>query len=182
MKRLILVVSLLLVGTSITSAAAQLPPGGHLHRRQRQCSRGQHRSNRRCRDHKGLQPADQRSVLSRRVGDEGSDGSVSGAGARIAVCVHRLLLDTDGSVFQSDINALAAAGITKGCNPPANDRFCPDESVTRGANGGVPGQSARSASNQSPTTSPTTTDRFLKRASTSCARPVITQGCNPPGE
>lgn len=40
--------------------------------------------------------------------------------------------DDDGSVFAADIEALAAAGITKGCNPPANDRFCPDDVVTRG--------------------------------------------------
>ena len=41
--------------------------------------------------------------------------------------------DTDGSVFAADIEALAAAGITKGCNPPVNDRFCPERAVTRGA-------------------------------------------------
>ena len=40
--------------------------------------------------------------------------------------------DDDGSIFESDINALAKAGITMGCNPPANDHFCPDASVTRG--------------------------------------------------
>ncbi len=40
--------------------------------------------------------------------------------------------DTGGSVFSTDIARLAAAGITRGCNPPANDRFCPDEPVTRG--------------------------------------------------
>jgi hypothetical protein len=38
--------------------------------------------------------------------------------------------DSDG-VFEDDINRLAAAGITVGCNPPANDRFCPDSPVTR---------------------------------------------------
>ena len=31
------------------------------------------------------------------------------------------------------MEALAAAGITEGCNPPANDRFCPDRLVTRGS-------------------------------------------------
>lgn len=41
-------------------------------------------------------------------------------------------VDTAGSVHASDIDALAAAGVTKGCNPPANDRFCPDRRVTRG--------------------------------------------------
>lgn len=39
--------------------------------------------------------------------------------------------DDDGSVFEGDIEKLAAAGITKGCNPPVNDRFCPDGKVTR---------------------------------------------------
>jgi hypothetical protein len=39
--------------------------------------------------------------------------------------------DDDGSIFEADIERLAAAGITKGCNPPANDRFCPDSIVTR---------------------------------------------------
>jgi len=41
-------------------------------------------------------------------------------------------VDDDGSVFESDIEALAAAGITAGCNPPVNDLFCPDDGVTRG--------------------------------------------------
>ncbi|MGB8361840.1 MAG: CAP domain-containing protein [Acidimicrobiia bacterium] len=41
--------------------------------------------------------------------------------------------DTTGSIFEADILRVAAAGITRGCNPPANDRFCPDDYVTRGA-------------------------------------------------
>jgi len=40
--------------------------------------------------------------------------------------------DTPGHVFASDVAALADAGITRGCNPPRNDRFCPDDPVTRG--------------------------------------------------
>jgi len=39
--------------------------------------------------------------------------------------------DIGGSIFVGDIEAIAAAGITKGCNPPANDRFCPADPVTR---------------------------------------------------
>ena len=38
--------------------------------------------------------------------------------------------DDDGSVFEDDINRLAAAGVTLGCD--ANDNYCPDASVTRG--------------------------------------------------
>lgn len=41
-------------------------------------------------------------------------------------------LDDDGSVFEADIASLAAAGITRGCDPPANRSFCPDDAVTRG--------------------------------------------------
>jgi hypothetical protein len=41
-------------------------------------------------------------------------------------------VDDDVSEFEADVEALAAAGITVGCNPPANDRFCPDAGVTRG--------------------------------------------------
>jgi SpoIID/LytB domain protein len=39
--------------------------------------------------------------------------------------------DDDGSIFEADIERLAAAGVTLGCNPPANDRYCPDSSVLR---------------------------------------------------
>ncbi len=41
-------------------------------------------------------------------------------------------VDADGSVFESSIAKLAAAGITQGCNPPVNDMFCPNDAVTRG--------------------------------------------------
>ncbi|MGH8936388.1 MAG: S-layer homology domain-containing protein, partial [Acidimicrobiia bacterium] len=40
--------------------------------------------------------------------------------------------DDDDSVFESDIDKLATAGITKGCNPPDNTMFCPNDHVTRG--------------------------------------------------
>ncbi len=39
--------------------------------------------------------------------------------------------DDGHSVFEADINALAARGITQGCNPPINDRFCPDVTLSR---------------------------------------------------
>jgi hypothetical protein len=40
-------------------------------------------------------------------------------------------IDDDDSIFENDINSLAASSITKGCNPPANSRFCPDSKVSR---------------------------------------------------
>ncbi|MDJ0498790.1 MAG: Calx-beta domain-containing protein [Acidimicrobiia bacterium] len=40
--------------------------------------------------------------------------------------------DDDDSIFEDDIDKLATAGITRGCNPPDNTNFCPDKTVTRG--------------------------------------------------
>ena len=40
-------------------------------------------------------------------------------------------VDDDGSVFEGDIAKLATSGVTRGCNPPINDRFCPDAAVSR---------------------------------------------------
>jgi hypothetical protein len=41
-------------------------------------------------------------------------------------------IDDNGSIFEDDIAKLATAGITTGCNPPTNDRYCPNDPVTRG--------------------------------------------------
>jgi len=41
-------------------------------------------------------------------------------------------VDDEDSIHESSINALAASGITKGCNPPDNTEFCPDEAASRG--------------------------------------------------
>ena len=44
-------------------------------------------------------------------------------------------VDDDGSVHEADINKIAAAAITVGCNPPddrpAGNHYCPDQPVTR---------------------------------------------------
>jgi parallel beta-helix repeat protein len=40
--------------------------------------------------------------------------------------------DDDDSVFELDIKWLGDSGITKGCNPPTNNMYCPDSTVTRG--------------------------------------------------
>ncbi|MGI9529721.1 MAG: bifunctional metallophosphatase/5'-nucleotidase, partial [Acidimicrobiia bacterium] len=43
-----------------------------------------------------------------------------------------LFIDDDGSIYEDDIDKVGTAGITLGCNPPANDRFCPRDYVDRG--------------------------------------------------
>jgi hypothetical protein len=40
--------------------------------------------------------------------------------------------DDDTSVFEADIEWLAESGVTRGCNPPDNTLFCPEDEVTRG--------------------------------------------------
>ena len=41
-------------------------------------------------------------------------------------------VDDDASIFDGDIDAIADLGIVRGCNPPDNDRYCPDDPLTRG--------------------------------------------------
>ncbi len=43
-----------------------------------------------------------------------------------------LFIDDDASPFETEIDMLGTAGITTGCNPPANDMFCPGDPVKRG--------------------------------------------------
>jgi hypothetical protein len=40
--------------------------------------------------------------------------------------------DDDGNTHETNIEWLASKGITVGCNPPANDNYCPGDPVTRG--------------------------------------------------
>ncbi len=60
--------------------------------------------------------------------------------AEIAAMMHRLISpppgtdafsDDDGHWGEPVLNSLAAAGIMRGCNPPANTRVCPDAPVSR---------------------------------------------------
>ena len=37
-----------------------------------------------------------------------------------------------GHLFEDDIEWLASVDVTRGCNPPTNSLYCPDDSVTRG--------------------------------------------------
>ena len=40
--------------------------------------------------------------------------------------------DDEGSVHEANIDIIAEEGITRGCNPPTNDRYCPNREITRG--------------------------------------------------
>jgi hypothetical protein len=49
-----------------------------------------------------------------------------------AIASHSFTDVPDTNTFHADIAWLADAGVTKGCNPPANTEFCPNDNVSRG--------------------------------------------------
>jgi hypothetical protein len=87
--------------------------------------------------------------------------------------------DTSGHTFERDIAALAAAGITKGCNPPANDRYCPDDEMTRGQLAAFLTRLLKlEVPDQNPFTD--TSGHTFERDIAALAAAGITKGCNPP--
>lgn len=73
-----------------------------------------------------------------RVGDVVRLGEVtvhvtqrSGEAFRLVAFSGSRFTDDDGGSHEDAIEAVARAGITLGCNPPANDRYCPRQPVTR---------------------------------------------------
>jgi hypothetical protein len=98
----------------------------------------------------------------------------------LPVAVDHPFTDIDGSVHAASIDALAAAGITRGCNPPANDQFCPADPVTRG-------QMAAFLTRALGLTGVTDGSRFVDDDGSVfevhievLAASGITKGCNPP--
>jgi hypothetical protein len=88
-------------------------------------------------------------------------------------------VDDDASVHEPNIEAIAAAGITKGCNPPANDRYCPVDGVTRGE---MAAFLAR-GNDMKPSDEDHFTDdtgHTFENVINSLAAAGITKGCNPP--
>ena len=87
--------------------------------------------------------------------------------------------DDDGNIHEGAIEAIAAAGITKGCNPPANDRYCPADSVTRGQMAAFLARALDlGPSNQDYFTDDTSS--VFEAQINSLAAVGITKGCNPP--
>ncbi len=51
-------------------------------------------------------------------------------------------VDDEASIFEGDINRLAASGITLGCNPPSEHELLPESDRKARPDGFVPGESA----------------------------------------
>jgi hypothetical protein len=91
-----------------------------------------------------------------------------------------LFIDDNGSLFEGDIDRLATAGITNGCNPPTNTRFCPDTELTRE-------QMAAFLVRAMKYTNPGSGDLFIDDNSSIFEGDIdrlgtagVTKGCNPP--
>jgi len=92
-------------------------------------------------------------------------------------------IDDDGSIFEPAIEAIADVGLTRGCNPPANDAYCPDQPVTRGQMASF----LVRALSLSGSVTPSTTDSFVDDDGSvhetdinTIAELGVTKGCNPP--
>ena len=87
--------------------------------------------------------------------------------------------DDDGSVHEGGIEAIAAEQITVGCNPPFNDRFCPNRVLTRAE---MAAMISRALSLPATGNDHFTDDdgHVLEGAINRIAEAGITQGCNPP--
>ncbi|MCP3993550.1 MAG: S-layer homology domain-containing protein [bacterium] len=88
--------------------------------------------------------------------------------------------DDDASIFEGSIERLATAGITKGCNPPANTRYCPNDTVTRGQMAAFLvrglGLTERDPNLDFTDDDGSTFEADIERLATA----GITKGCNPP--
>ncbi|MDX2345150.1 MAG: S-layer homology domain-containing protein, partial [Acidimicrobiia bacterium] len=90
-------------------------------------------------------------------------------------------LDDNGSIFEVDIERLAAAGITKGCNPPVDSRYCPDSEVTRGQMAAFLHRALSGAIAEGPPpTFADTTGTTFEADIIWLGATGITKGCNPP--
>jgi hypothetical protein len=87
---------------------------------------------------------------------------------------------TSGSVHVADVSALAAAGITRGCNPPSNDRFCPAEAVTREQMAAFLVRALGLSGDMSGARFVDDDDSIFELDIERLAEAGITRGCNPP--
>lgn len=92
----------------------------------------------------------------------------------------RYFTDIDDSIFADSIDRLAAAGITYGCNPPANSRFCPDQAVSRGEMATFLDRALQLEPASEPAGFTDISDSVHQVGIANIAAVGITKGCNPP--
>ena len=90
--------------------------------------------------------------------------------------------DDDTSMFQLNIEAIAAAGITRGCNPPFVDRFCSTDAVTREAMAAFLVRALDLQVNNHPGFADVSLDNIFIEDIGRLATAGITLGCSPAGD
>ena len=91
-----------------------------------------------------------------------------------------LFTDDDESTFELDIDKLATAGVTRGCNPPLNDSFCPDKNVTREQMAAFLVRALGLTDDGGGNTFVDDDDSIFQDEIAKLAAAGITTGCNPP--
>lgn len=87
--------------------------------------------------------------------------------------------DDEGHWAENVINRIAEAGITKGCNPPLNNQFCPNETVSRGEMAVFVQKGFRIADSDQDGFGDDA-GHFAESSINAVADAGITRGCNPP--
>jgi hypothetical protein len=88
--------------------------------------------------------------------------------------------DDNGNIFEGAIEAIAAEGITQGCNPPTNDRFCPGDFVTRGEMAVFMARAFHYTDNGGGDLFVDDDGLFYENAADRLKTARVTLGCNPP--
>ena len=89
-------------------------------------------------------------------------------------------MDISGHIFENAIKWLAAKGITQGCNPPTNNRFCPNDEVTRGQMAAFLVRAFNLPAYNGPDRFVDDNGHVFEGAIERLAQAGITVGCNPP--
>lgn len=98
----------------------------------------------------------------------------------VAFEYHGTFFDDEVSIFETDIESIAAAGVTKGCNPPFNDRFCPKDVVTRETMAAFLVRALGLTQNTHPGFDDVPAGSTFANDIGKLATAGITRGCNPP--
>jgi hypothetical protein len=93
---------------------------------------------------------------------------------------HDWFIDDQGSVFENSINRLREAGVTQGCNPPDNSRFCPNAYVTRGQMAAFLGRAFGYSTGGSTDYFTDDNGNIFETAINQLRTARVTLGCNPP--
>jgi Bacterial Ig domain/Bacterial surface protein, Ig-like domain len=88
--------------------------------------------------------------------------------------------DDDSSIFEHDINSIADVGIVRGCNPPANDRYCPKDLVSRETMAAFLVRALGLTDDDHPGFTDVAPGSTFETDIEKLAKAGITRGCNPP--